>query len=1533
MNDDSPNPYVGPRTFQSTESHLFHGRDRESRDLLSLVLSDPLVLFYAQSGAGKSSLVNTRLIPRLEAKNFEVLRVGRVGGESQAGMEVENIFVFNLLGSLIQQDMNVYTQARIRLDQFLAGLGKNEDGYFYDEISLNLMQDEFLPRQRRALIIDQFEEIFSMHPEAWQKREDFFIQVAQAMESDPLLWVVLVMREDYIAYLDPYAHLLPNGLRVRYYMQRLSREAAIEAMKKPVEKTRPYAEGVAEKLVENLASIKVPRPDGGQDVQPGQYVEPVQLQVVCYSLWEHLSPGGTEITEQDLLEVGDVDQSLERYYESRISSVAVQKSVPERLIREWFETDLITQSGTRNIVLQKRNSDGLQDDVIQILQGDLVRAEVRAGQVWYELSHDRLIEPVRKNNREWFEKNLSLFERQSALWNQQGRSEGLLLRGKELDKAEKDVKALTLTSDEQAFLVACRALQKREQRDLAQRRIIFGALVFSILLLILAGLFWQQAQVSATEAIQNAATAQAASTLAVANEQAALQAGEKARQAGEEANLAREQAVKAQQITESTLKKTEIELRKARNQALSAQAELLGNDAPSTSILLALEAIKLNQDAGEPISQVSYQALRNALSNTQGIPVNGNSEAILVMDYSSNGDWFATGGKDGQVRVWEVRQSRVAGDPTYTLDCDQGEVQYLFFSNDGSRLASAGNEPVVCAWDMSASAPSQTERRMEVDLPAMDDFTVSPNGKLAAAGSTETNEMVVLDLEKGQAFEKAQITDNSVNEPMRLAFNPESSSLLVANDYAIEFWVMKPTGPVKVPGGGIFPIPDEKGPQYLHIHELMYTPKGNRIIGLGYTGEPYYGDSLFFLLSGGFLKNPEYIELPGTIQHISISPNERWLAGANNNTIWVWDLKQGSNVLRLDGHQAPVNALEFSSDGRWLASSTGAIPGASNAQGDGTVRLWDLAADNPAESAIVIPASLDGNLLAFDSQNKWLTISSENRLVRLFDLTTKLFSIDPLEFSETSAVALSASEVPNNKGSVRYKFSPMLANPNISWIVPHAGVEYISEGNKVLKDLYSVSKMIAVPPSILANIGPGARIYGVRSDGKHLVYGVCDDQGLNCKIFEIDMSLGDSAPAQPLFPDDVTSLPILKVDFTPDNRWMAIVYSSANDAFLYESGFYLVNVEDKPYRFGPQNRFTGELDGLSDRWVFSNDEKGSTLMDLNDPEPVKNLKYLPGITSLATSPDGRWLVNTISDNNHLGLFDLNQIGKGVVLKSTDLKIPVSRQSKENAYFSADSRWLLVSQCPTQECNTDTNFYLWDLTKPDPASARKDIPMDRIEYDELGNLLTQGIWSPDRKWLGLQDAAGNVTLLDLSGEELVIKDFLSDAPAGGFAALAFSPDSRWFATVDKQGTASLYDLSGERDGLLIPNRSLYALVSINFSGDEDNILLAGGTANGRILLWNLEELLQDPETSPTVLQGGERAYDRIYFTPDNRWILAHGEKEPLKAWRVLAEDVLEFACEVAGRNLSLDEWIRYGFTEEYRATCAERQVDARTSPSP
>src|SRR4051794_21192288 len=82
MSESTPalNPYIGPAPFQTGQE--LYGRDDEADELLNLLIAQRLVLFYAPSGAGKTSLVEASLRPRLERAGFWVLATLRVGAET-----------------------------------------------------------------------------------------------------------------------------------------------------------------------------------------------------------------------------------------------------------------------------------------------------------------------------------------------------------------------------------------------------------------------------------------------------------------------------------------------------------------------------------------------------------------------------------------------------------------------------------------------------------------------------------------------------------------------------------------------------------------------------------------------------------------------------------------------------------------------------------------------------------------------------------------------------------------------------------------------------------------------------------------------------------------------------------------------------------------------------------------------------------------------------------------------------------------------------------------------------------------------------------------------------------------------------------------------------------------------------------------------------------------------------------------------------------------------------------------------------------
>lgn len=114
------------------------------------------------------------------------------------------------MSSLDQTGENPAQFASLTLDDFLDHLVTDDGAVWrYDpsaEAELDAVAwEEAGAAPRFALIIDQFEEIVTGHPNRWWERADFFRQLDAALQANPNLWVVLSLREDYVAALDPYA--------------------------------------------------------------------------------------------------------------------------------------------------------------------------------------------------------------------------------------------------------------------------------------------------------------------------------------------------------------------------------------------------------------------------------------------------------------------------------------------------------------------------------------------------------------------------------------------------------------------------------------------------------------------------------------------------------------------------------------------------------------------------------------------------------------------------------------------------------------------------------------------------------------------------------------------------------------------------------------------------------------------------------------------------------------------------------------------------------------------------------------------------------------------------------------------------------------------------------------------------------------------------------------------------------------------------------------------------------------------------------
>lgn len=366
------NPYPGPRSFQEEDGAHFSGRDREARELLALVASRRAVLLHSPSGAGKTSLIQARLVPDLrKRRGTAVLPVARVGGQTMAG--AANVFVANALQWLF--DLDAEEAAGFSLADGLAR-------------ALDSLPDS---TGRICLVFDQFEEVFTGPAELYAQREDFFRQLRGALDRQPRLSLVLSMREDFVAALEPYLPFLPDRLSTRMRLDLLDEKAAGEAVSGPVKDICPFTAEARDYLIDNLR-------------QGGPYVEPILLQVVCRRLWERLPPGTREIDRHFLVEGGDVQEALEEFYQNAVAGVARENGVQEGVLRDWIGANLITKGGIRNQVLAEGGKvAGLDEAAVRALETSrLVRCETRRGVPFYELAHDRLVSPARRNNERWF---------------------------------------------------------------------------------------------------------------------------------------------------------------------------------------------------------------------------------------------------------------------------------------------------------------------------------------------------------------------------------------------------------------------------------------------------------------------------------------------------------------------------------------------------------------------------------------------------------------------------------------------------------------------------------------------------------------------------------------------------------------------------------------------------------------------------------------------------------------------------------------------------------------------------------------------------------------------------------------------------------------------------------------------------------------------------------------------------------------------------------------------------------------------------
>jgi len=999
-----PNPYVGPRSYKKGEK--LYGREQETSELLDLLISERIVMLYSPSGAGKSSLLNACIVPGLESNGFRVFHSIRINHEPPPGAENDENFNRYVYSALVSMEENVAAKQRLSANE-LASLSLPA---YIENLRQRLAQFPDEEERSLALLFDQGEEIITIDPTNRQDKQNFFNQLGQTLR-DRSLWCLFSLREDYVARLDSYIKPVPTGFASRYRLRLLQAPFALACVQKPAQEHGvEFTDEAAQKLIDDLRMMRVQNSEGQAEEQPGLYVEPVQMQVVCRRLWMELDNNAEKITSQDLQDFGDVDKALGDYYAMRVAVAAAQTSVRERAIREWFDRKLITQQDIRGQVLMApETSDSLRNEAIWALEKDyLIRAEKRGGSTWFELAHDRLIRPVRESNTVWFGQNLSLMQRAADVWNQQGRSDGLLLFGADYQQAEAWAakNADQLLPQEVDFLNACRKYDQQQRRERRVNLIVRALLAVSLVALAVAVVMFIRAN-------------------------------------------------QAQNLAET-------------RQLAADSVSSLETD-PELSVLLALQAMR-NTSPPEP---EAVDAMHRALPAVRVLKtLRGHTDRVYAVSISRDGRLVASASRDGSVKVWDAASgsllqdffinpdpspdsygaTSVAFNPEQNtlaaasalgeiilwdtdtwqeiarqLPAHDGAIWGLAFSPDGEILASGGEDNLAKTWDAASLAPLQTFQGHRKLLEAV---TFSHDGLLLGSAADDRSAKV-WDVQTGVLLSSFSIPNRSISQPraMGIVFTPDDTKIIVSStDGNLWGWDLATRA------------------QTLRIwgHEdWVYgvtTMDGGEIISSGADRSVRIWDGTY---------GRPLMELRGhsdQVFGIALSPDQRWLASASaDKTVRIWDVSwagnresftydtpglsedvdyapdgsliatsltangeddlpaynepgsiglfspQGELIDLLQGHSMAVNSVDFSPDGASLVSTSW----------DKTAIVWDIASRAPrltlqGHTAQVFSAgySPDGKTIATGGFDGYLRIwnAQSGEALAAFDLQESLGS-------------------------------------------------------------------------------------------------------------------------------------------------------------------------------------------------------------------------------------------------------------------------------------------------------------------------------------------------------------------------------------------------------------------------------------------------------------------------------------------------------------------------------------------------------------
>jgi eukaryotic-like serine/threonine-protein kinase len=287
-----------------------------------------------------------------------------------------------------------------------------------------------------------------------------------------------------------------------------------------------------------------------------------------------------------------------------------------------------------------------------------------------------------------------------------------------------------------------------------------------------------------------------------------------------------------------------------------------------------------------------------------------------------------------------------------------GDVYYVTFSRDGSRIASAGRDRTARVWDAA------TRRKICVCQGHTDDVNwvdFSPDQTLLATAS-EDHSVKIWDAATG----KECFTLNGHKTEVVCVLFDANAKRLVSGDGAgiLKLWDLEKKCEIKS-------LPAHKG----RIQCIAWAEAGHILATVGDD------ESVCFWGMPDLNRNDGQRTVGA--HATAFNRETTMVASGGGGTIRVLDVASRGLRATFSQHRSHIESLRFSPDGRQIASGGG----------DGVLYLWDLASHRgwatvprrvyDAEAETPVPIGLW--CVAYSPEGRWLATSARDGLIDIFD--------------------------------------------------------------------------------------------------------------------------------------------------------------------------------------------------------------------------------------------------------------------------------------------------------------------------------------------------------------------------------------------------------------------------------------------------------------------------------------------------------------------------------------------------------------------